>query len=311
MDIREMAEDVHDRFSEAAEVTVDEIEERLETLIDEFSVPADEAERSVISHFEKETGVEAGSGGGGGGPSEATKIADIAEPDEWMTLEVKCVELWDSDSDAVGQTGLIGDDTATIKFTAWAKSDLPSLEEGTSYRLENVVSDEFRDRLSVNLNSSTEIEELDGEVEVGDREVAVEGALVAVKTGSGLIKRCPEEGCTRVLQDGRCGEHGEVEGSFDLRVKAVVDDGETAHDVILDREATEELTGLSLEEAKERAQDALDRSVVTDELKEMLVGRYYRVTGPELGRYLLANEIEEVTGDVDADAVLMDVRAAQ
>ncbi|MDY6779899.1 MAG: replication factor A [Halobacteria archaeon] len=306
MEIRQIAEQIHDSFSGHADVSVDEIEERLDNLINEYKVPEEEARRSVTNHFAKEEGV---SRDELGDTVDVTPIAEIHAPDEWFTIEAKVVELWDSDSDAVGQTGLLGDETSTIKFTAWSKSDLQDLEEGETYRFENVASDEFNDRLSVNLNSSTEIDEIDREIEVGTREVEVEGALVSVQSGSGLIKRCPEDDCTRVLQNGRCSEHGDVEGEFDLRIKAVIDDGDEVNDVILDREKTEEVTGITMEEAKEEAMDALDTSVVTDRIKSLVVGRYYRVKGPEIGRYVVANEVEEVDDEIDADALLMEARS--
>ena len=164
-------------------------------------------------------------------------------------------------------------------------------------------------RLSLTENRTTTIEELDEDIEVGDDAVEVEGALVDIQSGSGLIKRCPEEDCTRVLQNGRCNEHGEVEGEFDLRIKGVLDDGEEVTEVIFDEEATEELTGITLEQAKEMAMDALDTTVVADEMRQKVLGRYYRVEGPTLGRYVLANELERLDGPVDAEAMLIKARS--
>jgi replication factor A1 len=67
---------------------------------------------------------------------------------------------------------------------------------------------------------------------VDDNERTMEGALVDIKDGSGLIKRCPDEDCTRVIRNGRCSEHGDVSGEFDLRIKGVLDDGEQAQDAL-------------------------------------------------------------------------------
>jgi ssDNA-binding replication factor A large subunit len=161
----------------------------------------------------------------------------------------------------------------------------------------------------VKLNRTTEIEELDREMEVGDDAISVEGALVDVQSGSGLIKRCPEEGCTRVLQNGRCSEHGEVEGEFDLRIKAVLDDGNAVHETIFDRETTEALTGIDLAEAKEMAMDALDTTVVADEIEDALLGRYYRVEGPEFGRYVLADAFERLGEPADTEETLIKARS--
>ncbi|WP_449404924.1 replication protein A [Halococcus sediminicola] len=244
-----------------------------------------------------------------GGTSEEREIAEIDAPEEWIDLTAKVTQLWEPRSESVGQVGLLGDPTGTTKFTKWAKSDLPELEEGEVYRLSNLVTDEYEGQFSVKLNRTTGIEQVDEEIEVGDDSTTVEGALVDVQRGSGLIKRCPEEDCTRVLQNGRCSEHGEVEGEFDLRVKAVIDDGNEVHETIFDEEATEELAGVTLDEAKEMAMDALDTSVVADEISGKILGSYYRVKGPTFRRYVLANEFERLSEPADAEETLIRARS--
>jgi replication factor A1 len=306
-DLRTHATEIHDQFSDSLDVSEDEIHERLRTLVEEYQVPADEARRSVVSGLLDEADMDRDELAGGG--SEAVEVADVDSPEQWVDVSAKVVELWEPRSDAVAQVGLLGDESGTIKFTKWAKSDLPELEEGTVYALGNVVTDEYEGRFSVKLNKTTTIEELDEDIEVGDDSITVEGALVDVQSGSGLIKRCPEEDCTRVLQNGRCNEHGEVEGEFDLRIKGVLDDGDEVYEVIFDQEATEELTGISLEEAKEMAMDALDTTVVADEMRGDVLGRYYRVSGPTFGRYVLADEQAELTGGVDAESTLIRARS--
>jgi ssDNA-binding replication factor A large subunit len=307
-DLRTHADEIHEQFSDKLDVTVDDVEERLETLVEEYKVPVDEARRSVTSTYLDEAGMERDELSSGGG-NERVQISSVDAPEEWVDLTAKVVELWDADSDAVAQVGLLGDETGTIKFTKWSKSDLPDLEEGAVYDLRNVVTDEYQGRFSVKLNRTTVIEEVDEEIEVGDDDVTVEGALVDIQKGSGLIKRCPEEDCTRVLQNGRCNEHGEVEGEFDLRIKGVLDDGEEVHEVLFNREATEEFTDITLEEAKEMAMDALDTTVVADKMRKETLGRYYRVSGPTFRRYLLADDVVELDGAVDAEAMLIKARS--
>jgi replication factor A1 len=290
------------------DLSVEDVQERLETLVTEYKVPVDEARRSVTSTYLDEAGMERDELGGGGG-NERVNAADVDAPEKWVDMTAKVVELWDPNSDAVAQVGLLGDETGTIKFTKWSKSDLPELEEGAVYDLRNVVTDEYQGRFSVKLNRTTVIEESDADLEVGDDDATVEGALVDIQSGSGLIKRCPEDDCTRVLQNGRCSEHGEAEGEFDLRIKGVLDDGEDVHEVIFDREATEEFTGITLEEAKEMAMDALDTTVVADKMRKETLGRYYRVTGPTFRRYVLADDVEELAEPVDAEETLIKARS--
>ena len=305
-ELRQEAEAIAEQFSDHTDVDPDDVEERLETLVDEYRVPLDEASRSVTNSYLEDAGMERDELGRGG--SEEVLVNDIDEDEQWVDLRVKLVDLWEPRSDSISQVGLLGDESGTIKFVAFETSDLPELDEGQAYELSNVVTDEYEGSYSVKLNRTTGITEIDEAIEVGDNADTVEGALVDIQSGSGLIKRCPEEHCTRVLQNGRCSEHGQVEGEFDLRIKGVLDDGETVTEVIFDREATEELTGMSLEEAKDMAMDALDTTVVAEEMGEDVLGRYYRVTGPTFGRYVLVDEMDE-PGRVDVETALIEARS--
>jgi replication factor A1 len=114
---------------------------------------------------------------------------------------------------------------------------------------------------------------------------------VDVQKGSGLIKRCPV--CRRSLAKGVCSEHGKVEGTYDLRIKAVIDDGRRVQDILINRETTERLAGLTLDEAKQTAMEALDHEVVRSMIENKLVGRYFSITGPKVDRYLLVETINE------------------
>ena len=305
-DVQSHAEDIHDQFADHTDISVEEIEDRLDTLVNDYQVPIEEARRSVTSTYYDETQVDQDSLSN---TNEQRDLGSIETAEEWIDVTAKVVELWEPRSDAIGQVGLLGDETGRIKFTAWAKSDLPTLEDGEVYHLGNVVTDEYEGQYSVKLNRTTTIEEADEAIEVGDNTTEIEGALVDMQSGSGLIKRCPEDGCTRVLQNGRCSEHGEVEGAFDLRVKGVMDDGRAVNEVIFNQEMTEELTGITLDEAKERAMDALDTSVVADDIRDEILGNYYRISGPVLGRYILADEFEQLGARTDAEEVLIKARS--
>jgi ssDNA-binding replication factor A large subunit len=304
-DLRTQATEIHEEFSDRLDVTVEEVEARLDTLVNEYRVPIDEARRSVTNTYLDEAGMDRDDLMGG---DERVSVAEIDSPEEWVDITAKVVELRNPDSDAIAQAGTLGDETGTVEFVSWSKSELPTVQKGEVYRLGNVVTDEYEGQFSVKLNSTTTIEQADTELEVSNDDTEVEGALVDIQSGSGLIKRCPEEDCTRVLQNGRCAEHGEGDGEFDLRIKGVIDDGATVQDVIFDREMTEELTGITLEEAQEMAMDALDTSVVAEEMDQRLLGRYYRVTGPEFNRYVLADEVT-VPEQPDHEATLIRARS--
>ncbi|PSQ18986.1 replication factor A [Halobacteriales archaeon QS_9_67_17] len=306
MTVQQHAREIHEQFSDQLDVSVEEVEERLDTLVNEYSIPADEARRSVVSNYLDEADMDRDDLSGGS--NETVQVGDIDADEQWVDLRVAVADLWEPQSESISQVGLLGDESGTTKFVAFETSDLPELTEGESYALGNVVTDEYEGDYSVKLNRTTSITELDEAIEVGDDSTTVEGALVDIQSGSGLIKRCPEEGCTRVLQNGRCNEHGEGDGEFDLRIKGVLDDGGDVHEVIFDQEATEDLTGIGLDEAKQMAMDALDTTVVADEMAEGVLGRYYRVTGPTLGRYVLVNEMESL-GGADAESTLIRARS--
>ena len=241
MTVQQHAREIHEQFSDQLDVTVEEVEERLDTLVNEYSIPADEARRSVVSNYLDEADMDRDDLSGGS--NETVQVGDIDADEEWVDLRVAVADLWEPQSESISQVGLLGDESGTTKFVAFETSDLPELTEGESYALGNVVTDEYEGDYSVKLNRTTSITELDEEIEVGDDSTTVEGALVDIQSGSGLIKRCPEEGCTRVLQNGRCNEHGEGDGEFNLRIKGVLDDGDSVTEVIFGEAATEELTG--------------------------------------------------------------------
>jgi replication factor A1 len=224
--------------------------------------------------------------------AQAVKVVEITESGLWVDLKVKVAQLWETNSDAISQSGLVGDETGSIKFVKWAKADLSNLEEGKSYLLRNLVTDEFQGRFSVKLNRTSQIELLDVDVEIGSQAAEFSGALVDVQKGSGLIKRCPV--CKRSLAKGVCSEHGKVEGTYDLRIKAVLDDGRRVQDVLINRETTERLVGLTLDEAKQMAMEALDHEVVRSLIESKLMGRYFSIIGPRVDRYLLVETINDV-----------------
>ena len=218
-------------------------------------------------------------------------ISDISEDGKWVTVRGKIAQLWDNSNESISQVGLIGDETGTVKFTKWASAELPSLEEGKSYLLKSVVTDEWDGKFNIKLNKNSSIEEIDEDIEIGTSNMEFTGAMVDIQAGSGLIKRCPE--CNRALTKGACMEHGNVKGVYDLRIKAILDDGTIAQDALINREITEQITGMSLDDAISMAAEALDQGVVLDNMKEKLVGKYYRVEGPKLDRYILVNTIEQ------------------
>jgi replication factor A1 len=255
-----------------------DIETRLTKLVEEFHVPMDESIRSVINFFQKQTGTKLQF------DNKIINLSDI-ENKQWCSLKIKVTKLWDSNHDSISQVGLIGDPTNAIKFTSWTNAKMPEVEEGKSYIFKNVVVNEYNDRLQINLNKTSSIEELSEDIEAGSTEITIAGALVGIQIGSGLIKRCPE--CNRALIKGGCSEHGKVEGVYDIRIKGVLDDGATATNILFDRKMTEQITGRTLDECIDMASTALDNEIVVEVFRRALIGRYFTVTGPNFDSLLV------------------------
>lgn len=297
--VRDIAEQLKARFSEMdVEVPLEEIEKKLDELINKFRVPVEEAKRSVVSQYARVPKT-----------ADLLKVKDIQSDGQWISLKTKVVQLWPSESESIAQSGLIGDDTGTIRFVSWAKSGLPTVEEDKCYMLKNVVTDEWQGRYNVKLTRSTEIVPIEEDIEVSSVVEEFLGAIVDIQSGSGLIKRC--EFCKRALSKGSCGEHGKVEGMYDLRIKGVIDDGNVVQEILLNREIVESLIGITLEEAKKMAAEALDQSLVLDAFRERLIGRYFSIKGPRVGRYILVEDIKSAPkiSDQDVTELIKDVEA--
>ncbi len=52
--------------------------------------------------------------------------------------------------------------------------------------------------------------------------------------------------------------------------------------------------GLTLDDAKQMAMEALDHEVVRGLIESKLMGRYFSITGPRVDRYILVETINEV-----------------
>ena len=241
-----------------------------------------------------------------GSESPQVNTADITEGDKWVTVKGKIVQLWDNTHESISQVGLIGDETGTIKFTKWARDDFPDVEEGKCYLFSNVVSKEWNEKIEISLNKTSSIEEIDEDIEVVKSTVDFTGVLVDIQSGSGLIKRCPE--CNRSLTKGACTEHGKVDGVYDLRIKAVLDDGIITQEALLNRDLTENTGGITLDDAIAMAADALDQAVVLDQFKAKLIGKYYTATGPRMDRYIL---VDSIVQESQLDVALIDDLLAQ
>ncbi|HJJ36021.1 MAG TPA: hypothetical protein O0X27_02465 [Methanocorpusculum sp.] len=194
----------------------------------------------------------------------------------YATVHVKFIEAWENRSEKMLQCGLVGDESDRMKFVIWKDGIAEPLELNKVYTIKKAKVDEYNGRLSLALNRAEIIGE-EGSLEVGNTLDVLEGNLVQIAKGSGLIKRCPVEGCGRVLsKQNLCPVHEiQPNGIYDMRIRGVLDTGEKAYTILMNRETTEVLSGMTLEKAKEiGTSNPLGSDEVQIQLSEQLCGRY-------------------------------------
>jgi replication factor A1 len=225
------------------------------------------------------------------------------------SVHVKMVQEWEARSDRILQTGLVGDPTGTIKFTIWKEEGKEPLTSDTVYDIYYATVDEYNGRLSIVLNSGTVVPDEEAELDVGAGGQVYGGAIVHVGQGSGLVKRCPVEGCNRVLsRQNYCPIHEiQPEFRYDLRIKAVLDDGVTTKNILMQRETTEAAAGLTLDEAVELAENSpLGMDEVFLRVQSAVMGRYLDCRGRDMDTTVLVTGAERHRFDPAALAALID-----
>lgn len=223
-------------------------------------------------------------------------------------------------------SGIIADETGKITFSAWQDF---GLNNNMTVCAKNCYVRSWRGIPQLNIGDRAVVERVDAVIEVNEGEgvrsigdvtrvgggidITLEGMVVDVKKGSGIIQRCPE--CKRSMNDGVCTLHGSVEGVPDMRLKIILDDGTGAIGAVLNRDYTEKLTGISLNQAMGLAA-ARGQGVVTRELTEKILMRKVRIRGnvmsDDYGPSMIVQSASEVEVDIvkEAEELLKSVEAA-
>jgi len=311
-DVRTEAQDLVESFPEDIDADEHEVIQKLETLTSsEFMVPLEEAVRTVLNQYKRDYG---GDGQFTFGQSSDIGEMDVGEltvenDDDWFSIRGQVqshLELTDDQKEHIHQRGVIGDDTGTTKYTIWksdvekvSDSDTLTLEEGKSYKLEGVLGNEYQGKIGIELRNTTEVTEIDEEFDPPEWDIEFSGCIIDVQSRSGLIMRCTEEDCTRPLNKGKCREHGDVNGEATLRLKGVIDNGHEVHEAVFLTEETEEITSISLEEAKEMRAESLDSETAINEMKPKFLGQYYTIRAKQYKNNILVIEFEQESSNWD------------
>jgi len=228
--------------------------------------------------------------------STETKICDLREGIGNVTVTGKIISIETKNIQTQNEakivfSGMLADDTGKIQFSAWKDFELKS---GETIKIENAYIKGWRGIPQLNLGERAEVSRVDDTFEIADAgsnnktvaeilkvggglDVTITGTAIDLRTGSGLIKRCPE--CNRSVLSDECVAHGKIVPVPDIRMKLVIDDGTGAINAIVNRDDTERLTGISVFTAVSEAKKHGDPEVVTKMIEEKILIKDISVTG--------------------------------
>ena len=247
------------------------------------------------------------------------KVKDLRSGIGAVDVTARIQDVNEREADVGGETkkvfsGVLADETGKAQFTSWhdfkiKKGDVFRITGGYVKSWKGIPQLTFDDRVTVKKLDKSKIPK--GEFQVskmplhtlvekrGALDVEVEGTIIEIRPGSGVVIRCPE--CNRTLQNGECSIHGKVSGTPDLRLKLVIDDGTGSISSILNKELTEKLVGKTFEECNKMGDDAL-----LDEINKTLFARKISMQGnalgDEFGTSLIARDVKLINIDIKEEA---------
>ncbi|OGS41476.1 MAG: hypothetical protein A3K67_04050 [Euryarchaeota archaeon RBG_16_62_10] len=259
------------------------------------------------------------------GPPRVAAVGELREGMGYVEVKGRVLSADAREVTVQGQpkkifSGVLADETGKVQFTAWSdfklkEGEVIRISKGTVKAWRGIPQLNFDERAEVTrvkekFPSAEELQKVGVKMisEIAGRggaaDATVRGVLIEVREGSGLIMMCPE--CKRALQKGTCKLHGRVEGYPDLRIKAVLDDGSGAVSVVMNRELTEKLIGMTLDEGMAKAKEKTDLNVVKDMMDESLTLKVATVSGAitadGFGLSMIAKEAELTVQDVKEEA---------
>jgi len=223
------------------------------------------------------------------------------------SVRAKVVQEWEVTHERMLQSGILGDESGTVKFVIWKEAGKEKLQVGTVYTIFYATVEEFNGRISLNLSTAMYMQD-EGDIAVSGGDTEVRGTIVHIAPGSGLIKRCPVDGCNRALsRQNYCPVH-EIQPKFvyDLRIKGWLDDGQKTYNLLLQRDVVELLTGMNLDAAKELAENnPLGMDEVFLRMRDAVLGRYVVCRGREIDNRLLVRACERLKMETGEHAALL------
>ena len=222
-------------------------------------------------------------------------------------------------------SGQIADPSGRCRMSAWEELPIKESDLPITVKLKGVRVRAWQGIPDITVDTSAQVELLerppwDEDVDLANHAVDVslsdvvagpsrvgletQGLVVSVREDSGFIRRCTE--CRRVLRDGACFDHGANEGTEDVRLRLVVDQGGSATAAVLvNKEAS--LTVLGMDESTMKSNvEELGATGFVQHVRERLLGRQVTVNGrsivDEQGAMILADKLGLTESDVQLRA---------
>ncbi len=226
-------------------------------------------------------------------------------------------------------SGQIADPTGKCRMSAWEELPISESDLPVTIKVKGVRVRSWQGIPDITVDKSAQVEILestpwDGSIDLSNHIVEVsltelvsgssrvgistQGVVASVREDCGIIMRCTQ--CRRVLRDGNCSEHGENEGTQDVRLRLVIDDGTSTSSLLINKDATLNLLNMTEDEIKAEI-DSNGQMEFVQRLRGKLLGQLVSASGRTIvddqGAMLLADKTELV--DQDPGLISTEIRA--
>ena len=228
-------------------------------------------------------------------------------------------------------SGQIADPSGKCRMSAWEELPVKSSDLPITVKLKGVRVRSWQGIPDITVDKADQVEILDSppwdssidlsnhvaDVELRDLVtgpsrvgVSTKGVVASVREDCGVIMRCTQ--CRRVLKDGVCSEPqcDTYSGNQDIRLRLVIDDGKATSSLLINKDATLELLGVSEDDIVSEIGSNGQMEFVQS-LRNKLLGRQVvasgRVIVDEQGAMILAEKAELV--NLDPAMIATEIRA--
>ncbi|MFB6190862.1 MAG: OB-fold nucleic acid binding domain-containing protein [Candidatus Nanohaloarchaea archaeon] len=333
-----VSEQVVKKVLDETDLDEDELEEKVEEKMDEFSGLV--SEEGALHLVAKEEGVELAEAG-----DNDLEIDNIVPEMRNVNLKARITNILDANtfdrddgSEGKVQNIVLADGSGSIRVTLWDEQTqiAEKVEEGDAIEVQNAYTVEddrgnaelrLGDESQVKMADDDEVPEIDSSSSSGGetqdasiREVRsenasyrVRGLLVNIYTSNPFYNRCPECGTSiREDDDGNmiCEDHGEIEEPDKaLAVSGVIDDGTGNIRVVFFRDLAREMLGVDEEVEEEGDIEAVEDAAADAVGKELVIEGRTRYND-YFGRLeMIANDMGEVDAEQEIENLMETMEA--